>query len=84
MGITHDLNLIEITTIRIKHIRTGGNNMFRYKIVKIKTGILSMKPKENYYDIIENHSRDGWRLVQILDRSFQQRYIELIFEKQID
>jgi len=42
-----------------------------------------MKPKEDYYTIIENHSKDGWRLVQILDRSFQERYMELIFEKQI-
>lgn len=42
-----------------------------------------MKPKEDYYAIIESYSKDGWRLVQILDRSFQQGYMEIIFEKQI-
>jgi hypothetical protein len=43
-----------------------------------------MKPKEDYYDIIEVHAKDGWRLMQIFDRSSHERYIELIFEKQID
>ncbi|MDF2674938.1 MAG: hypothetical protein K0R09_3206 [Clostridiales bacterium] len=58
--------------------------MYRYKFVRIKTGKFFMKPKEDYYDIIEVHAKDGWRLMQIFDRSSHERYIELIFEKQID
>jgi hypothetical protein len=41
---------------------------YDYKLarVELKSGWSTDDPSENYHRIIEDHSRDGWRLVQIL------------------
>jgi len=61
--------------------------MYKYKFVKISmTGFISLKPKEDYKKIIETHSKEGWRFVQIFAPATKgygsAAYFELIFEKE--
>lgn len=43
------------------------------------------KPNEDYHDVIEEHARNGWRLVQIFAPAISgygaAKFYELIFEK---
>ena len=61
--------------------------MYEYKFVKIemKSGINSVKPKEDYHKIIHEHANDGWQLVQIFAPSTESfgasGYYEIIFSK---
>jgi hypothetical protein len=62
--------------------------MYEYKFIKLDLkGIVESKPKEDYHSLINEHAKDGWRLVQILTPptgpSGAATYFELIFEKQI-
>ncbi|USK42272.1 DUF4177 domain-containing protein [Cytobacillus oceanisediminis] len=61
--------------------------MYEYKFVTIPVGALNGKPKEDYQVIIHNHSREGWRLHQILTPPFaaggQALMMEIIFERQV-
>ena len=56
-----------------------------YKFVKLELGFWSGKPKENYREIINEHAREGWRLVQIFAPGTGPfgfaSYFEIIFEK---
>ena len=56
-----------------------------YKFVKLEIEFFSLRPKEDYKEIINEHARDGWRLVQIFaptTRGFgEAAYFEIIFEK---
>lgn len=61
--------------------------MYNYKYVKIEAeGFIKRKPKEDYHEVIDEHAKQGWRLVQILLSSTANNgmveYYELIFEKQ--
>lgn len=61
--------------------------MYEYKYVNIKmTKTFKPKPEQNYHEIIDQHAKEGWRLVQILAPSLGfsglATYFELIFEKQ--
>jgi len=38
--------------------------MYEYKYVTIELSTWTRKPKEDYHDVIEEHARNGWRLVQ--------------------
>lgn len=60
--------------------------MYEYKYVKIEAqGFLIRKPKEDYHEVIDEHAKQGWRLVQILISPTANNglveYYELIFEK---
>jgi hypothetical protein len=56
-----------------------------YKFVRLKQGFFSDKPKGDYKEIIREHAREGWRLVQIFAPSTgnmgRASYFEIIFEK---
>ena len=63
---------------------------YEYKFVKVELvepGWLSstQEPKRDYHRIIEEHARDGWRLVEIFapatTGSGWARYFDVIFER---
>lgn len=61
--------------------------MYQYKFVKLELkGFLELKTKQDYHSIIEDHAKEGWRLVQVLTPptgvSGSAAYFEIIFEKQ--
>jgi hypothetical protein len=62
---------------------------YEYKFVRIGEGWLSVKRKAvaDYQRIIQNHARDGWRLVQVFAPSTglygTAGYFELILEREI-
>jgi hypothetical protein len=61
--------------------------MFEYKFVKIPLdrGFLVKKPSQDYHAIIEEHGRQGWRLVQIFAPAVagygDSCFYEMIFER---
>lgn len=59
--------------------------MYEYKYITIKLSTWTRKPKEDYHDVIEEHARSGWRLVQIFAPAISgygaANFYELIFEK---
>lgn len=61
--------------------------MYEYKFVQIslKAGFKGRRPLGNYHQIIEEHAREGWRLVQVFAPAISgygaAEYYELIFEK---
>jgi len=60
---------------------------YEYKFVKVelKSGFSRLAPKEDYHEIIQNLSKEGWRLVQVFAPGTADHgiasYFELIFEK---
>ena len=67
--------------------------MYQYKFVKIDLKgfwIANKKPKMDHHKVIEDHAKEGWRLVQIFAPSISvmgggiPEYFELIFEKGSD
>ena len=64
----------------------GVVDLYEYKFIKISAqGFRIRKPKEDYHEIIHEHAKQGWRLVQVLISPTEQaglvEYYELIFEK---
>jgi len=68
--------------------------MYEYKFVKIETrtalsskSLVTQEPKGNYHGLIEEHAKEGWRLVQIFAPAKggygQVEYYELIFEREL-
>ena len=63
--------------------------MYEYKFVKISlsSGFLVKKPKDDYQEIIREHAKHGWRLVQIFAPAISgygiAKFYELIFERPI-
>ncbi|MEH7079104.1 DUF4177 domain-containing protein, partial [Bacillus velezensis] len=39
--------------------------MYEYKFIKVEVNRWKGKPKEDYKEIIEKYSQQGWKLVQI-------------------
>ncbi len=61
--------------------------MFEYKFITIKLSSFKGKPKEDYHKLIDDHGKNGWRLVQIFAPSaagfgYPKAY-ELVFEKRL-
>ena len=62
---------------------------YEYKFVKVEleSGWLSFlqQPREDHHRIIEEHTKEGWRLVQVLapvtNGSGWSDYFEVIFER---
>ncbi|WBW95363.1 DUF4177 domain-containing protein [Oceanirhabdus sp. W0125-5] len=64
------------------------NQEYEYRFIKVDlTTFATLKPKENYHGIIEEHARDGWRLVQIFSPAVGvggfSKYFEIILERPI-
>jgi hypothetical protein len=60
--------------------------MFEYKFVTIElVGIFNRGPKDDYRKVIEEHAKQGWRLVQIFAPGTaaegRAKYFEIIFER---
>lgn len=61
---------------------------YEYKFVRLGEGFLSARKaaKENYQQVIHDHARDGWRLVQIFAPGIgaygAAKYYEMIFERE--
>jgi hypothetical protein len=60
---------------------------YEYKFVRLGEGFLGVRSeaKNTYQDVIHQHAREGWRLVQIFAPGTGAygvaKYFELIFEK---
>ena len=63
--------------------------MYKYEFVRIelKSSFLSVKPAEDYQEIIHEYAKKGWKLKQIFAPPISgygsASYFELIFEKEI-
>ena len=63
--------------------------MYKYEFVRIKlgSGFLVNKPKEDYQEIIHSYAKKGWKFKQIFAPATSgygsASYFELIFEKEI-
>jgi len=62
---------------------------FEYKFVRLGEGWLGMKKvrPEEYQGVVNDHAKQGWRLVQIFSPSIgvygASRFYELIFERKL-
>lgn len=60
---------------------------YEYRFVRPKFSWFQKEPK-NYHEIIEEHGREGWRLVQVFTPgtgpSGLVSYFELIFERPLN
>ena len=62
---------------------------YEYMFIRLGEGTLGVKrtAKEHYQEIIQQHARDGWRLVQIFSPSTgaygASQYFELILEREV-
>lgn len=63
--------------------------MYKYEFVKVelRSGLLKIKPKEDYQEIINSYAKKGWKFKQIFAPSTSgygsSSYFELIFEKEV-
>jgi hypothetical protein len=62
---------------------------YEYKFVRLGEGLLGVRrsAKDQYQQVIHEHARDGWRLVQIFAPGTggygAAKYFEIIFEREI-
>jgi len=58
---------------------------YKFVMVELKSGFSRYMPKQDYHEIIQHLSKEGWRLVQIFAPATAgfgtASYFELIFEK---
>lgn len=60
---------------------------YEYKFVRLGEGFLGVRKeaKETYQDVIDQHAREGWRLVQIFTPGIgaygAAKFYEIIFER---
>ncbi|TWO92930.1 DUF4177 domain-containing protein [Bacillus velezensis] len=61
--------------------------MYEYKFIKAEVNRWKGKPKEDYKEIIEKYSQQGWKLVQIFAPAISgygaADYFDIIFEKKV-
>jgi Domain of unknown function (DUF4177) len=58
-------------------------SIYEYKFIKLKISIWTGKPKQNHQEIIQDHARQGWRLVQIVQPIHGHYEMEMIFERPV-
>ena len=64
------------------------NPRYEYKFVRLGEGWVGVKKsaKEQYQEVVHEHARDGWQLVQIFAPGTGSygvaKYFELIFERE--
>jgi hypothetical protein len=62
---------------------------FEYKFVRLGEGWLGLRKeaKETYQSVVQDHAREGWRLVQIFSPGLGAygcaKFYELIFERPV-
>ena len=60
---------------------------YEYKFEVLNQGFFSLK-NNTYEAVVQDHARDGWRLVQILDTSRLRRgrawCTEIVFERELE
>lgn len=62
---------------------------YEYKFVRLGEGLMGVRrgARKNYQQVVHEHARDGWRLVQIFAPGTGSygaaKYFELIFEREI-
>ena len=62
---------------------------YEYKFVRIGEGWTGARraAKEQYQDLVHEHARQGWRLVQVFAPAFGvygvAKYVELILERKV-
>ena len=59
---------------------------YEYEIIRIeKKGLLNVKLKEDYREIVKEKAREGWRLVQVFAPPIEGygviKFVDLIFER---
>lgn len=61
--------------------------MYEYDFVNVDFSWWGQKVKEDYHKLVEDHAKQGWRLVQIFAPSTgaggNVSYVELIFEREV-
>ena len=61
--------------------------MYEYKFARFNLSWLSAEPKRDYRQVVHEHAREGWRLLQIFTPGVggfgQVQYFELIFERHV-
>lgn len=61
--------------------------MYEYKFERIELKTWGKDPKKDYQEVINDHAKKGWRLVQIFAPGIGSNgapiYYELIFERKI-
>jgi hypothetical protein len=57
--------------------------IYEYKFTKLKISMWTGKPKQDHQEIIQDHARQGWRLVQIVQPIHGHYEMEMIFERPI-
>lgn len=61
--------------------------MYEHKFIKLKAVSFGL-PNEDYREIVYEHEKEGWELVQIFAPSTSQqgraKFFELIFKRMID
>ena len=61
---------------------------YRYKFVRLGEGWMSVRKeaREQYQQVVHDHAREGWRLVQVFAPGTggygAAKYFELIFERE--
>ncbi|WP_349407498.1 DUF4177 domain-containing protein [Pseudalkalibacillus sp. SCS-8] len=62
--------------------------MWEHKFVKVKLSSFKLKPQEDYREIVHEHEKQGWELVQIFAPGIKNYgtpdYFELIFKRQTE
>ena len=62
--------------------------MYQYKSVKLAIKGFVVSELKNHNEIIDEHAKEGWRLVQILPVKYGSNgvpmEVEIIFEREID
>jgi hypothetical protein len=62
---------------------------YEYKFVRLGEGWLGVRSeaRQTYQDVVQEHARDGWRLVQIFAPGIgaygAAKYFELVLEREI-
>lgn len=61
---------------------------YEYKFVRLGEGMMGVKKsaKQQYQQVIHDHAREGWRLVQVFAPPIagygSAKYFEIIFERE--
>lgn len=67
---------------------TSPRYEYKFVLVKLRSGWWTMKPTEDYREIIRQHAQEGWRLVQIFAPAVSgygsANRFELIFERPVE
>ncbi|MGE7766644.1 DUF4177 domain-containing protein [Peribacillus sp. NPDC096540] len=62
--------------------------MYEHKFVKIQLSAFKLTPEEDYHQVVYNHEKEGWELVQIFAPGLKgygaPSFFELIFKRKKD